>query len=71
MEGWFLLNVVVSKCPTIFQLLSCKDEALLVWWNTFFVLDLSLDGLDGIGTFYVKSDGFSSQGLDEDLHSTA
>ena len=30
----------------IFQLLSGKDQSLLVWWNAFLVLDLLLDGLN-------------------------
>src|SRR5437868_1221223 len=29
----FLLDVVIRKSSTVFQLLSGKDQALLVWWN--------------------------------------
>lgn len=31
-------------------------------------LDLSLDIVDGVGGFYLKGDGFTREGLDEDLH---
>jgi len=52
-------------------LLSGKDESLLVRGNSFLVLDLSLDGFDGVGLLNLKSDGLASQGLNEDLHSTS
>ena len=38
MKGWFLLNVIVWKGSTVFQLLTSKDKTLLIWWNTLFVL---------------------------------
>jgi len=37
------LDVVVSKSASVLELLSGKDEALLIWRDAFFVLDLSLD----------------------------
>ena len=70
MEGRLLLDVVVLKSAAILKLLTSEDQALLVWGNTFFVLDLGLHVLDGVGLFDVKSDGLTSQGLHEDLHST-
>jgi len=42
----------------------------LIWRDAFFVLDLSLDRLDGISAFNVKSNGLASEGFDEDLHTT-
>ncbi len=33
----FLLNVVVSKSTLVFELLSCKNESLLICWDSFFV----------------------------------
>jgi len=47
-EGRFLLNVVVGESTAVFELLSSKDEALLIWGNTFLILDLSLDVLNGV-----------------------
>ena len=64
------MDVVVSKSASVLELLSGKDEALLIWRDAFFVLDLSLYRLDGVSAFDVKSDGLASQGLDEDLHTT-
>ena len=32
-ERGFLLNVVVAQCATIFELLACEDQALLVGGN--------------------------------------
>jgi len=33
---------------------------LLIWWDTFFVLDFSLDILDSITWFNFKGNGLSS-----------
>ena len=70
-EGWFLLNVVVRESSAIFKLLTSEDETLLVWRDTFFVLDLSLNIFNCISRLNFKSDCFTSQGLDEDLHTTS
>ena len=43
MEGRLLLDVVVSKSTSVLELLSGEDEALLIWGNSFLVLDLGLD----------------------------
>lgn len=65
MKGGLLLDVVVGECSAILKLLSSKDQALLVRRNTFLVLDLRLDIVDGIGGFDLKSDGLASEGLDD------
>ena len=70
-EGWFLLNVVVRESSAIFKLLTSEDETLLVWRDTFFVLNLSLNIFNCISRLNFKSDCFTSQGLDEDLHTTS
>ena len=69
--GGFVLNVVVRKGSSIFKVLVRKNKSLLVWGDTFFVLNLGLYVLDGIRSFHVKSDRFSSQGFDEDLHASS
>merc|ERR1712115_473276 len=71
MESTLLLNVIVGKGSSVLQLLSSKDQSLLIWWNSFLVLDFSLDILDGIRRFNLEGDGLSSQGLDEDLHTSS
>merc|ERR1712142_931091 len=70
MEGGFLLDVVVREGSSIFQLLSSKDQPLLVWGNSFLVLDLGLDIFNGVRGFNLEGDGLSSQSLDEDLHTS-
>jgi hypothetical protein len=67
-EGRFLLDVVVGKGTTILKLLASEDEALLIWGNTFLVLDLLLDVFDGVGRLNLEGNGLASQGLDENLH---
>ena len=71
MEGRLLLNVVVRKGSAILELLSSEDKSLLVWWDTFLVLDLGLDVLNGVGWLDIEGDGLSSESLDEDLHTTS
>ena len=45
MKGRFLLNIVVSQSPAIFKLLARKYEALLIRWNSFFILVSQASGL--------------------------
>ena len=71
MKGRLLLNVVVREGSAVFKLLASEDQSLLVGGNSFFILDLGLHVLNGVGRFNIKSDGFSSEGLNEDLHSTS
>lgn len=65
MKGRFLLNVVVGKGSAVFQLLSSKNQALLVRRDTLLVLNLRLNIVDGIGRLDLKSDGLASEGLDD------
>jgi hypothetical protein len=68
MDGVFLLDVVIGEGAAILELLACKDEALLVWWDALLVLHLALDSLDRVGAFDFQGDSLTSQGLDKDLH---
>ena len=70
-KGGLLLDVVVTQGSAIFKLLSGEDETLLIRRDSFLVLDLGLDIIDGIGGFDVQSDSLSSQGLDKNLHSSS
>merc|ERR1711881_763720 len=70
MEGALLLDVVVGESSSILELLASEDQSLLIWGNSFLVLDLGLDVLNGVGWFDLESDGLASQGLDEDLHAS-
>ena len=70
-ESRFLLDVVVTEGSTVFELLSGENESLLIGWDAFLVLDLSLDILNGVTWLNIKSDGLASKGLDEDLHATS
>merc|ERR1712172_98235 len=71
MEGRLFLDVVIRQSSSIFQLLSSKDQSLLIWRNTFLILDLCLHVLDGITRLHLQSDGLASQGLDKDLHTSS
>merc|ERR1712002_742073 len=71
MQCRLFLDVVVRKSTTVFQLLASKDQTLLVWWNTFLILDLGFDIVDSITGFDLKGDGFPCQCLHKDLHISA
>ena len=60
MEGRFFLDIIVGQCTSVLKLLASKDQALLVGRNSFLVLDLSLDIVDGITGFDLKGDGLAS-----------
>jgi len=64
------LDVVVGKGATVLELLTGEDKSLLIGRNTLFVLDLSLDVVDGVGRLDLESDRLAGEGLDEDLHAT-
>ena len=65
------MDVIVRQSSAIFKLLSSKDESLLVWGNSVLILDFSLDILNGVSWLNIEGDGFSSKGLDEDLHTSS
>ena len=67
-ERGVLLNGIILKGVAILKLLASEDKALLVWWNTFLVLDLSLDVFNPVGWLDFKGDVLASEGLNEDLH---
>jgi hypothetical protein len=71
MKGGLLLNVVIRKGTTIFELLASEDQALLVWWDALFVLNLCLYVVDSIGRLNLERNCFPGERLHEDLHATA
>jgi len=67
-QSGLLLNIVIRKSPAILQLLPSKDQTLLIRRNSFLILDLHLDIIDGIGALDLKRDGLARQSLYKDLH---
>ena len=63
----FLLNVVIAQRASIFELLARKNEALLIGWNAFLVLNLLLDCIDTITGFDIERNGLAGKSLDENL----
>ena len=66
-EGGFLLDVVVAQGTAVFQLLSGKDQSLLVRGDSLLVLDLGLDVVDRVGGFDIEGNGLAGKSLDENL----
>ena len=69
-KGALLLDVVVGEGTAVLELFAGEDKTLLVGGDTLLVLDLGLDVLDGIAGLDLEGDGFSGQGLNEDLHTS-
>merc|ERR1719443_645825 len=70
MKRRLLLNVVIREGAAILQLLASEDQPLLIRRDPFLVLNFCFDILDAVRRFHLEGDGLSSQGFDEDLHST-
>jgi len=68
MQGRLFLYIIVGQSPTVFQLFSSEDEALLVRWNALLVLDLRLDVFDRVTALNLESDRFAGECFYEDLH---
>merc|ERR1712048_871387 len=71
MKSGLLLDVVIGESSAILKLLTSKDESLLIWWDSFLVLDFGFDILDSVSWLDIEGDGLTSEGLDEDLHTTS
>ncbi|KGL78052.1 hypothetical protein N309_05666, partial [Tinamus guttatus] len=67
-QGGLLLDVVVGQGASIFQLLASKDQPLLIWGDTFLILDLGLDILNGVTRLNLQGDGLPCQSLHKNLH---
>ena len=68
MDGALLLNVVVHKGSFILELLATEDKSLRVKGDSFFVLDLDLQGFDCVGLLNINGVGLAGESFHEDLH---
>ena len=57
MEGGLLDDVIVGDRAVVLELLSSKDEALLVGWRPLLAADLCLDRPNKVQRLNVKRDG--------------
>ena len=60
MKSRLLLDVVIAKSATILQLLASKDKSLLIRRDSFLILNLSLDVLDGVSSLDFEGDRLTS-----------
>ena len=70
MDGGPLLNVVIPRGASIFELLSGENQALLTEGNSLLVLSLCLDVVNGIRRLDLEGNSLVGEGLDENLHTT-
>jgi len=71
MESGLLLDIIIRKGPTILELLAGEDEALLVGWDSFLILNFGLHIIDRVRRLDLQCNGLSGKGLHKDLHATA
>merc|ERR1712012_1164283 len=71
MEGGLLLDVVIRKSSSVLELLTSEDKSLLIRRDTFLVLDLSFDVLNGVRWLDIEGDSLTSESLNKDLHTTS
>jgi len=64
-ESGLLLDIVITQSSSILELLSGKNQTLLIRWNPLLVLDLGLHIVDSVARLYFKGDGLTRQGLDK------
>ena len=69
-QGALLLNVVIRKRSSVFELLAGEDKSLLVRWDALLVLNLGLYIVNRVRRFHLERDGLAGEGLDKDLHTT-
>lgn len=67
------MQIMVFKIPFCSQFVGNEldEQSLLVCWNTFLVLNLSFDIVNGVGALHLQSDGLATKGFDEDMHTTS
>ena len=58
-QGGLLLDVVIGESTSIFQLLSSKDQTLLIRGDSLLILDLGLDIVNGIRWLNIERDGLA------------
>ena len=65
-EDAVLLDVIIRESHPVLERpvwLVIKDEFLLISWDTFFLLDHSLDISDGVCSLHIKADGLATESL--------
>ena len=70
MKCGFLLDVVVTKSAAVFKLFTSKNQPLLIWGDSFFILDFCFHVLNSIAGLNFQCDCLSCESLDKDLHTT-
>jgi hypothetical protein len=69
-ESGFLLDIVVGEGAAVLELLSGKDETLLIERDSFLVLNFGFDVIDRMRRLDFQDNGFAGESFDKDLHTT-
>jgi len=62
-QSALLLDVIVLESAAVLELLASEDQTLLIRGDALLVLDLGLDGVDGVGALNLEGDGFACECL--------
>ena len=56
-------RTVIRQSPSVLELLSSKDQSLLIGRNALLVLNLGLDVINRVRGFYLEGDGLSGKAM--------
>jgi len=65
------LDVVVGERASVLELLAREDEALLVGWDPFLILNFCLYIVDRVRRLHLEGDSLAREGLDETVRSVS
>lgn len=67
MQRGLLLNIIVGQSAAVLELFARKNQPLLVWRYSLFILYFLFDILDGVAGLDVQCDRFAGLGFYENL----
>jgi len=59
MKGGLFLDVVVGQGSSVLELFTSENQSLLIRWDSFLVLNLGFNVLDGVGRLDLEGDGLT------------
>ena len=68
MQSRLLLDIIICHGSIVFELLSCKNETLLIRGDALLVRNLRLHVRDGVSRLHLEGDRLTRKSLHENLH---
>jgi len=68
MQGAFLYDIVISKCPSVLELPSSKNQSLLIGRNALFILNFDFTIFNRFFLTHMQSDALARENPHKDYH---